>query len=134
MVLALAQGVINSFDMPARQAFVVQMIERREDLGNAIALNSSIVNGARLAGPAIAGVVIGAVGEGYCFLIDGISYLAVIASLLAMRLDAAPVREVPHRISTELREGWQYVTGSAPIRAVLLFLALVSLGGCRTRC
>ena len=89
----LFQGFINAFDMPARQAFVVQLIERREDLGNAIALNSSMVNGARLVGPAIAGVVIGALGEGYCFLIDGFSYIAVIASLLAMRV--APATRAP---------------------------------------
>ena len=92
IVLVLLQGAINAFDMPARQSFVVQMIERREDLGNAIALNSSMVNGARLIGPAIAGVVIAAVGEGYCFLIDGISYMAVIASLLAMHVAPARAR------------------------------------------
>src|SRR5581483_881827 len=86
IALVPLQGVINSFDMPARQAFVPQMIERREDLANAIALNSSMVNGARLVGPAVAGMLIAAVGEGYCFLIDGFSYMAVIASLLAMRV------------------------------------------------
>src|SRR5215467_4873394 len=86
ILLMLFQGLINTVDMPARQAFLVQMIERPEDLANAIALNSSMVNGARLAGPAIAGLIIAAVGEGYCFLIDGISYIAVIASLLAMRI------------------------------------------------
>src|SRR6202000_691574 len=85
IALALLQGAINAFDMPARQSFVVQMIERREDLGNAISLNSSMVNGARLVGPAIAGMVIAAVGEGYCFLIDGVSYISVIISLLLMR-------------------------------------------------
>src|SRR5574337_396769 len=82
--LSLFQGVINAFDMPARQAFVIEMVENREDLGNAIALNSSMVNAARLIGPSIAGVIIAAVGEGYCFLIDGISYIAVIISLLLM--------------------------------------------------
>src|SRR5580704_16028917 len=92
IALALLQGAINAFDMPARQSFVVQMIERREDLGNAIALNSSMVNGARLIGPAIAGVLIATVGEGYCFLIDGVSYMAVIASLLAMRIATIPAR------------------------------------------
>ena len=86
------QGAINAFDMPARQSFVVQMIERREDLGNAIALNSSMVNGARLIGPAVAGMLIAAVGEGYCFLIDGFSYMAVIASLLAMRVAPPPAQ------------------------------------------
>jgi MFS family permease len=105
------------------------MIERREDLGNAIALNSSMVNGARLVGPAIAGVVIGALGEGYCFLIDGFSYIAVIVSLLAMRVAAAEPRVNPRRLAVEMREGWQYVKGSAPIRSVLLLLALISLVG-----
>ena len=85
LFLALAQGVINAFDMPARQVFVLEMVDRREDLGNAIALNSSMVNAARLIGPAIAGVVIAAAGEGYCFLADGLSYIAVIVSLAAMR-------------------------------------------------
>ncbi|HEY2016134.1 MAG TPA: MFS transporter [Bryobacteraceae bacterium] len=130
ILLALFQGCVNAFDMPARQSFVVQMIERREDLGNAIALNSSMVNGARLVGPAVAGILIAAVGEGYCFLIDGISYLAVIASLLLMRLkpSAAPHRE-SRRITVEIREGWIYVKQSVAIRSVLLFLALVSLVG-----
>ena len=129
MVLMLLQGAINAFDMPARQAFVVQMIERREDLGNAIALNSSMVNGARLIGPAVAGVIIAAVGEGYCFLIDGFSYMAVIASLLAMRIAPAPARGEHRRLTAELSEGWSYVKKSAPIRSVLLFLSLVSLVG-----
>jgi MFS family permease len=129
VVLALAQGAINAFDMPARQSFVVQMIERREDLGNAIALNSSMVNGARLIGPAVAGMLIAAVGEGYCFLIDGISYMAVIASLLAMRVEPASSPSVRKTVAAELREGWQYVAESAPIRSVLLYLTLVSLVG-----
>ena len=128
IALVMFQGVVNAFDMPSRQAFVVQMIERREDLGNAIALNSSMVNGARLVGPAVAGMVIAAVGEGYCFLIDGFSYIAVIVSLLLMRVAPAAVR-VRRPMTDELREGWRYVRESAPIRAVLLFLALVSLVG-----
>ena len=82
--LALCQGLINAFDMPARQAFVIEMIEDRADLGNAIALNSSMVNGAKLVGPAVAGVLIATAGAGVCFLIDGISYIAVIISLLAI--------------------------------------------------
>ena len=84
--LSAFQGLINAFDMPARQAFLVQMVEDKQDLGNAIALNSSMVNLARLVGPSLAGAVIAVSGEGACFLIDGISYIAVIASLLAMRL------------------------------------------------
>src|SRR4051812_30669897 len=95
--LMLFQGVVNAFDMPARQAFVIQMVENREDLSNAIALNSSIVNASRLVGPALAGMIIGAIGEGYCFLLDGISYLAVIVSLLVMRVPSAAVHTTGKR-------------------------------------
>lgn len=129
ILLVLFQGSVNAFDMPARQSFVVQMIERREDLANAIALNSSMVNGARLIGPAIAGMLIAAVGEGYCFLIDGVSYMAVIASLLAMRVTPRAARNRSSLLVSELREGWRYVRESDPIRSVLLFLVLVSLVG-----
>jgi len=129
ILLVLFQGCVNAFDMPARQAFVVQMIESREDLGNAIALNSSMVNGARLIGPATAGIIIAAVGEGYCFLIDGVSYIAVIASLLAMRVPTRTAKRHDTLIAAELREGWRYVRDSDPIRSVLMFLVLISLVG-----
>ena len=92
IALAALQGLINAFDMPARQSFLVQMVEDRSDLGNAIAINSSMANGARLIGPAIAGMVISGFGEGWCFLIDGVSYFAVIASLLMMRIRYAEFR------------------------------------------
>ena len=88
----MLQGVINAFDMPGRQSFMVQMVGDRADLGNAIAINSSMVNVARLIGPSLAGMLIAATSEGWCFLIDGISYIAVIASLLMMRLNAPAVR------------------------------------------
>ena len=127
--LSALQGLINAFDMPGRQAFLVQMVEDKQDLGNAIALNSSMVNVARLVGPALAGLVIGAVGEGYCFLIDGISYLAVIASLLMMRVNAAPVRRSAISMLAQLKEGWAYVRGFPPIRTILLLFALISLMG-----
>jgi MFS family permease len=127
--LSLAQGLINAFDMPARQSFVIEMVENREDLGNAIALNSSMVNVARLLGPSIAGVIIAVSSEGYCFLIDGISYLAVIASLLAMKGLARPQPKTRKAIIHELKEGWRYAFGSVPIRSILLLLALVSLIG-----
>ena len=127
--LGLAQGIINAFDMPARQAFVIQMVEDRADLSNAIALNSSMVNTARLLGPSIAGVIIAAMGEGYCFLIDGFSYLAVIASLLAMRMPAVQHKKAQKAILHELKEGWSYVTHFVPIRSILLLLALISLVG-----
>jgi MFS family permease len=127
--LMLFQGLVNAFDMPARQAFVIQMVEDRADLSNAIALNSSMVNAARLVGPALAGVIIAAVGEGYCFLLDGISYLAVIVSLLAMRIAAQPPHPSGKRILHEFTEGWTYVTQSVPIRSILMLLGLVSLVG-----
>ncbi len=123
------QGAINAFDMPARQAFVLEMVTDRGDLSNAIALNSSMVNMARLIGPSIAGLIIAVVGEGYCFLIDGFSYLAVIASLLLMRLAAAaPMRRGKNTLA-DLKEGWQYVSGFAPVRDVMLLLCVASLMG-----
>ena len=129
LCLSLMQGLINTFDMPSRQAFVVQMVENRDDLSNAIALNSSLVNASRLIGPAIAGVVIAAWGEGYCFLIDGISFLAVIASLLLMIITVAQTRAPQRKIRQELHDGWRYVVDSVAIRTILLLLALVSLVG-----
>jgi MFS family permease len=129
ILLNLFQGCINAFDMPARQAFVIEMVENREDLGNAIALNSSLVNAARLVGPSVAGLVIAAVGEGYCFLIDGFSYMAVIASLLAMTVVARQARHEQQSVLSELHEGWKYVSGFRPIWSILLLLACVSLVG-----
>ncbi|MGA9507026.1 MAG: MFS transporter [Candidatus Sulfotelmatobacter sp.] len=127
--LSVLQGLINAFDMPGRQAFLIQMVEDKQDLGNAIALNSSMVNVARLIGPALAGFVIAGVGEGYCFLIDGISYLAVIASLLMMRVNIAPARRAAASMLEQLKEGWTYVRGFPPIRTILLLFALISLMG-----
>ncbi|HVB31887.1 MAG TPA: MFS transporter [Gemmatimonadaceae bacterium] len=129
LALQLAQGMINAFDTPARQAFVIQMVDDRNDLSNAIALNSTMVNASRIVGPAIGGMLIAAFGEGWCFLVDAVSYFAVIVSLIAMRVS----RERPPRASThlleELRDGFRYVSGSAPMRGVLLLLALVSTMG-----
>lgn len=128
--LMMLQGLVNAFDMPGRQSFLVQMVDDRGDLANAIAINSSMVNGTRLIGPAIGGLVIAAFGEGYCFLIDGLSYFAVIASLLAMRLPALTGRAPSgSSLLQELRAGWDYVCGSRPIRTVLLILALTCLMG-----
>ena len=127
--LSIFQGAINAFDMPARQAFVTQMVESREDLPNAIALNSSMVNASRLIGPSIAGVVIAAVGEGWCFFVDGVSYIAVIVSLLLMRITVQQLARKRESVIVELREGWKYVSSFTPIRAILLLLALVSLFG-----
>jgi MFS family permease len=121
--------MVNAFDMPGRQAFMVQMVEERGDLSNAIAINSSMVNVARLIGPSLAGMIIAVSGEGWCFLIDGISYMAVIASLIAMRIHVSAVRRVFASPLTELKEGWTYVSGFLPIRTILTLFALVSLMG-----
>lgn len=129
IALTALQGVINSFDMPGRQSFLVQMVEDRNDLSNAIAINSSMANGARLIGPAIAGLVIGAFGEGWCFLIDGVSYFAVIASLLLMRLNPLNLRRSASSVLEQMREGWNYVRTFRPIRTILLLFALISLMG-----
>jgi MFS family permease len=129
LALSIMQGVINAFDMPARQSFTVQMVESREDLGNAIAINSSMFNVSRLIGPSLAGMMIAATGEAWCFLIDGISYIAVIASLLMMRIHVpAPPRKTTSTF-TELHEGWTYVSGFLPIRTILTLFAIVSLMG-----
>jgi MFS family permease len=129
LALGVLQALINAFDMPARHSMMVEMVEDRADLPNAIALNSSMVNGARLLGPATAGVLIAAAGEGWCFFVDAVSYLAVIASLLLMRIAPRPPVARSTHVLHEMREGFRYVSGSAPIRAVLLLLAVVSLMG-----
>ncbi len=129
IVLAALQGLINAFDMPGRQAFLVQMVDDKQDLGNAIALNSSIVNMARLVGPALAGLVIAWVGEGYCFLIDGLSYGAVIASLVMMHVKPLDLRRVPATMLVQMKEGWSYVSTFKPIRTILLLFAVISLMG-----
>jgi MFS family permease len=129
IALAALQGLINALDMPARQSFLVQMVEDRNDLSNAIAINSSMANGARLVGPAIAGMLIAAAGEGWCFLVDGVSYLAVIASLLLMRIEAPEVRRNASSMIEQMREGWEYVRTFRPIRTILLLFGLLSLMG-----
>jgi MFS family permease len=151
IALSALQGLINAFDMPGRQSFLVQMVDHRndvrnddrnnhrsddgndarDDLSNAIAINSSMANGARLIGPAIAGLVIAGVGEGWCFLIDGVSYFAVIASLLLMRIGPRneDIRRRAAGMFEQMREGWDYVRTFRPIRTILLLFALVSLMG-----
>jgi MFS family permease len=127
--LSVVQGLINAFDVPGRQAFVVEMIEDRADLPNAIALNASMFNAARLLGPSVAGGLIAWVGEGGCFLIDGFSYLAVIASLVAMRITWREREKRKGRILEELKEGYTYAFHFPPIRMMLALLAVVSLMG-----
>ncbi len=127
--LGIALGAINGFDVPARQTFVVQMVPKVEDVPNAIALNSLLVNSARLIGPSLAGILIGLVGEGVCFLANGLSYVAVVAALLAMQLPARRARPPQTHVLRDLTQGFRYAFGFAPIRGVLLLLALVSLVG-----
>jgi len=122
-------GMVNAFDMPTRQSFVLEMIENKEDLGNAIALNSSMFNGARLIGPAIAGILIGTIGEGGCFILNAVSFVAVIIALLAMKLK--PMKPVAHHPSIlhGLKEGFRYVTTFKPITYILSLIAIMSLIG-----
>ncbi|HEY4086671.1 MAG TPA: MFS transporter [Bryobacteraceae bacterium] len=127
--LAALQGLINAFDMPGRQSFLIQMVEDKQDLGNAIAINSSMANGGRLIGPAIAGVVIAIVGEGMCFLIDGLSYIPVVASLLAMRITTEKTTRPTAGLWEGLSEGWNYVSTFRPVRSVLLLFALMAFVG-----
>ncbi|HEY0527523.1 MAG TPA: MFS transporter [Gemmatimonadaceae bacterium] len=129
LVLQVVQGIINAFDTPARQAFVVEMVEDRADLPNAIALNSSMVNASRIIGPSAGGVIIAAVGEAWCFSIDAISYIAVIASLLLMRVAHRERRAANTRMREELRTGFDYVSRFAPARDSLILLALVATMG-----
>ena len=129
LALSAMQGVINAFDMPGRQSFMVQMVESRADLSNAIAINSSMVNMARLVGPSLAGMLIAATNEGWCFLVDGVSYIAVIASLLMMRITRTEEQRTTSSMLMQLREGWTYVAGFVPIRSILSLFALLSLMG-----
>ena len=127
--LSLFQGTISAVDAPARQVFVTELVDRKQDLPNAIAINSTMFNGARLIGPAIGGLLIARVGEGYCFLIDGLSYIAVIMALLAMRLQPKSIPVSDGNPLQKIKEGFTYAFGCPPIRAILLLSCLVSLMG-----
>lgn len=129
IALSLFQGFINAFDAPARQTFVPELVERREDLANAIAVNSTVFNGARLIGPAIGGLLLARVGPAYCFLIDGFSYIAVIIALLAMKIKPNKKTVTKTNPLQQIKEGFVYAFGFPPIRAILLLSALVSLMG-----
>jgi MFS family permease len=129
IALSAALGLVNAFDMPARQAFLTDMIEKRDDLANAIALNSSIFNGARLVGPSVAGLLLAATSAGFCFLVNALSYLAVLLALLAMRVRPRQRHAARPPFLQGLREGFRYAFGFPPIRALLLLLALVSFTG-----
>ena len=128
IVLSLFIGLINALDNPTRQAFYPSLVPK-ENLSNAIALNSAVINGSRLFGPAIGGVLIGLVGEGLCFLLNGISYLGVIIALLAMQLPAHKTKSAKQHLWYDLREGFHYVSHHIPIRTLLLLMAIISFFG-----
>jgi len=128
VVLAALLGVVNAFDIPARQSFLVEMVGR-EDLMNAIALNSSIFNGARIIGPAIAGILVASIGEGWCFFANAVSYIAVIAGLFMMKISRRQAERAIQSAFDHIAEGFRFVRKTAPIRSLLLILGLVSLVG-----
>jgi len=127
IVLSVFLGVVNSFDMPVRQSFTVDMIEDKDDLGNAIALNSMVFNSARFIGPMLAGAVVAVWGEGICFLFNGISYIAVIAALAMMRIPRAAPKARHTGVLESMKEGFVYTFSQGPIRSIMLLMALVSL-------
>ncbi len=129
VALSIALGCINAFDVPSRHSFVIEMVEKKEDLGNAIALNSLMFNGARLIGPSVAGVMLATTGEGICFLLNAISYVFVIISLLMMKIGKKEIARKGSNLLKEMKEGLDYTIGFAPIKYLLLLLALVSLFG-----
>lgn len=129
MVLSVLLGFVNALDIPARQAFMVELVEKKADLGNAIALNSSMVNGARLIGPSIAGVVIAAAGEGFCFLLNSISYIFVITSLLFIKVNPKKRKTQTSNVFDELKAGFSYTFSNIPIKSIILLLGVVSITG-----
>ncbi len=129
IVLSILFGLINAFDIPARHAFTIEMIDKKEDLSNAIALNSSMVNLARLIGPSVAGIIIASAGEDLCFLLNALSYVAVIIALFMMKISGQPPALRQVSILAHLREGFSYAFGFPPIRYILFLLGLVSLMG-----
>ncbi|MBN1898076.1 MAG: MFS transporter [Spirochaetes bacterium] len=129
IVLSILLGFINAFDIPVRQSFVVELIGRREDLGNAIALNSAMFNVARLLGPGLAGIMINSVGEGVCFLINAISFIAVLISLFLMKIPYHKIKQKTGNILHEIKDGLRYAYHFEPIRYILIFLSIMSLVG-----
>ena len=128
ILIAFLVGVVNAFDVPIRQAFLVQMVGK-EDLPNAIALNSSIFNGARVVGPAIAGFAMAWVGEGWCFFLNGLSFLAVIVALLMMRIDRTEIRPSEGSPLKSVIQGFHFAMRDVPVRSALLLLSVLSLFG-----
>jgi MFS family permease len=124
-VLAALLGIVNAFDIPARQAFLVEMVDRN-DLMNAIALNSSMFNGARIVGPAVAGLIVAAIGEGWCFFVNAVSYIAVLAGLLMMRVAPFTPRRETRSMWANIAEGFRFAAKTAPVRALLVLVGVVS--------
>lgn len=129
VTLSVILGCVNAFDVPSRHSFVIEMVEKKEHLGNAIALNSMMFNGARIIGPSIAGLILASAGEGICFLINAVSYIFVVTSLLMMRVRKVESKPVKGNVLAEMKEGFRYVFGFAPIKHLLLLLTVVSLLG-----
>ncbi len=129
IVLSIVLGCINAFDIPARHSFVIDMVERKEDLGNSIALNSLMFNGARIVGPSIAGIILSSTSEGICFLLNSVSYIFVIVSLLMMKIKIRYVRQKESEILKDLKEGLNYTFGFLPIKNLILLLGVSSLMG-----
>jgi MFS family permease len=129
ITVSILLGCVNAFDVPSRHSFVIEMVEKKEDLGNAIALNSLMFNGARLIGPSVAGIILVSAGEGICFLINAVSYIFVIISLLMMKLNIKSDRKLKPQILKELSDGFSYTFGFAPIRHLLILLTISSLLG-----
>jgi MFS family permease len=129
IILSIFLGCVGSFDIPSRHSFVIDMVEKKEDLGNAIALNSLMFNAARLIGPSVAGMILVATGEGICFLLNAISFLFVIISLLMMKLRPRETKHVKFEIWNELKVGLKYTFGFRPIRHIIFLLGTVSLLG-----
>ena len=129
VLLSIGLGCVNAFDVPARHSFVIDMVEKKQDLGNAIALNSLMFNGARLIGPSIAGIMLATTSEGFCFLLNAVSYVFVIISLLMMKLKVKSVKEKSTRILKELKDGWIYTFGFQPIKHLIILLGISSLMG-----
>ncbi len=129
IVLSIFLGLVNAFDMPARQSFVVEMVDKKEDLGNAIALNSTMFNGARLIGPTVAGILIASTGEGVCFLVNAITFFAVIIGLLLMKIKEHKIEPQKSHIFKEMQQGFHYTFSFMPIRSIILLLTLISIMG-----
>jgi MFS family permease len=129
VVLSIALGCVNAFDVPSRHSFVIEMVEKKEHLGNAIALNSMMFNGARLIGPSIAGLILATAGEGICFLINAVSYIFVVISLLSMKIQKKEMTRKSGNLLNDMKEGFRYTFGFVPIKHLLILLGIVSLMG-----